>query len=257
MATSSDVSVEREVNVRGNRIQYLEKGEGETLCYLHGAGGLAKWRPFQEALSERFRVVAIEHPGFGESERPEWVSNMDDLSFFYLDILDALEIENTHLIGHSLGGWLAAEISARYPHRVRKLILLDAAGLWVEDAIMPDIFIMTDEETSGLMYYDPDSLPEGPEEDFVMQARAKAMTARLAWNPRFHDPKLPNRLHRISAPTLIVWGEADGIIPIEHGRKYQELIAGASLEVIEQSAHQPHVEQPEAFVRLVTDFIRD
>lgn len=245
----------RWADVRGSRIRYHEKGEGQALLYLHGYNGMKAWASFQEILSQQFRVIAVEHPGFGESQRPDWVKTMDDLTFFYLDILDALKIDRAHVIGSSLGGWLAADLASRYSHRIDKLILVGAMGLHLLDPTYPDIYMISEEEHRELRYDDPKQTVE-EEASFLETARANTMTARLAWNPRFHDPKLKFRLHRLIAPTLLVWGESDGIVPLAYAHRYQQLIPHARLEIVARSGHVPQFEQPESFCSTVTEFLR-
>src|SRR5579883_2000121 len=96
------------VDIRGCRINLLRGGKGSPLLYLHGGGGGGIWLPFLDKLAQRFDVLAPEHPGFGRSDTPSWLDNLSDLAYFYLDVLEALELERVHLVGHSFGGWIAA-----------------------------------------------------------------------------------------------------------------------------------------------------
>ncbi|WP_180994219.1 alpha/beta fold hydrolase [Bacillus sp. Marseille-P3661] len=244
----------KKLNVNGNIIRYYEKGRGEALVYLHDYNGLKDWHPFQDELSNDFRVIAVEFPGFGESERPEWLKTMDDLSFYFLDILDALNLESVHLIGHSLGGWLAADLASRYSERVKSLVLLDAMGLYLNDVKYPDIYMISEEEHKGLRYYNSSKKLES-DLDFLELARAQAMTSRLAWTPRFHDPKLKYRLHRINVPTLLLWGEEDQIVPTEYAEEFKKYIPHAQVVYISESSHVPQVEQPEKIVKVMQLFL--
>ncbi len=248
---------ERELDVRGTRVHLQVGGDGPPLLFLHGAGGSA-WLPGLERLAERYRVYAPTHPGFGQSDnRDDWDS-IDDYVYHYLDLLDVLELDRVHLLGASLGGWLAAELAVGHSHRLRSLVLLNAAGLWVDEAPMTDIFIISPEEMNRLAWYDPSKAPPAPPstpESMVAQARARTTVARLAWNPYFHNPKLPGRLSRISVPTLIVWGANDGVIPLEHGKRYQELIPGSELVVIPECGHIVLREQPEAGAQAIVEFL--
>jgi pimeloyl-ACP methyl ester carboxylesterase len=245
------------VEVRGNLIHMFEGGEGEPLVILHGAGGGSDWLPYHKLLARSFHVYAPEHPGFGRSPRPDWVDTIEDLVYFYLDFLDTLGLERVHLLGHSLGGWIAAEIALRNSDRLHKVVLADAAGLYVEGHPVADVFAVAPEKMPELRYANPrtaESLPP-PDPDLVI--RNQAMTARLAWNPRFEDPKLPVRLYRVSVPTLVVWGDSDRMIPIEHGHKYAELIPHARFTVIKDAGHAAYAEQPEDFAKTVTEFLKE
>ncbi|HLH21575.1 MAG TPA: alpha/beta fold hydrolase [Chloroflexota bacterium] len=245
------------VEVRGTRVQLQTEGEGPPLVFLHGAGGGA-WLPGLTQLAERFRVYAPVHPGFGQSDdRPDW-DQLDDYVFHYLDFLDTLGLDRVHLAGASLGGWLAATFAVSHAHRLRTLTLLDAAGLWLDEAPMADLFLLPPEELAKLMWHDPSRAPTPPPptpETMLMQAKASTTVARLAWKPFFHNPKLPGRLGRINVPTLILWGASDRLIPIEHGRRYQELIPGAELIVIPEAGHSILREQPERGAQAIIDFI--
>jgi pimeloyl-ACP methyl ester carboxylesterase len=245
------------IEARGTRVQLLSDGQGPPLVFLHGAGGGA-WLPGLARLAERFHVYAPVHPGFGQSDdRPEW-DRIDDYVFHYLDVLDTLGLERVHLAGASLGGWLAATFAVGHSHRLRTLTLLDAAGLWLDEAPMADLFLLPQEELTKLMWHDPSRAPTPPPptpESLLAQATASTTVARLAWHPFFHDPKLPTRLARIDVPTLILWGASDRLIPVEHGRRYQELIPGAELQVIPEAGHAVLREQPERSAQAIADFI--
>src|ERR1700729_3733858 len=116
--------------VRGCRIRLMRGGAGSPLVVLHGASG-ANVLPFMQQLAQKFDVIAPEHPGFGESDTPDWLDNIHDLAFFYLDVLEQLKLEGAHLVGNSLGGWIAAELAVRNTSRLASLTLCDAAGLYV------------------------------------------------------------------------------------------------------------------------------
>ncbi len=244
-----------ELYIDGKKIRYQEKGEGEPLLFLHDYNGVNDWHKFQELLSSTYRVIAIELPGYGESERPEWLSKMDDVSFYLLDILDELMLENVHIIGHSLGGWLAADFASRYAEKVKSLILVDSMGLYRTDLKIPDIYMISNEEHENLRYFNLDNKAER-ELEFLELARAQAMTSRLAWSPRFHDPKLKYRLHRINAPTLILWGKEDKILSPLYAEEFKKYIKHAQIAFIEESSHVPHLEQPESFVDIASAFLK-
>src|ERR1700749_4307996 len=103
--------------INGTELNVYEAGSGETLLFLHGAGG-SNWSPLLQHLAEKHRVLAPEHPGFGRSQIPDWMLGIGDLAYFYLDFLETLDLTNVHLVGHSLGGWAAAEIAVRNTSRL-------------------------------------------------------------------------------------------------------------------------------------------
>src|SRR3984893_17997779 len=124
------------INVRGTRIRILRGGSGPPLVFLHGASGHVGWLPFLERLSQRFDVIAPEHPGFGRSDDPPWLDRPSDLAYFYLDLMERLKLEDTHLIGTSLGGWIAAELAIRQTARLARLSILSPGGITAEGARM-------------------------------------------------------------------------------------------------------------------------
>jgi pimeloyl-ACP methyl ester carboxylesterase len=248
-----------EVAVRGCRVRLMRGGAGSPLFILHGAGGAA-WLPFMQALATQFEVIAPEHPGFGESATPDWLDNVHDLAYFYLDTLQQLKLDGVHLVGLSLGGWIAAELAVRSTHRLASLTLAGAAGLYVDGVEQMDPFLRTEEQRLRDCIFDQKKADEivaralRPEmEDMAL--RNRATVAKLSWQPRSHDPHLRKWLHRIDVPTLLVWGEHDRMFPIAHGRAYQELIPAAKLVVVPKCGHLPQIEQPERFTGEVESFI--
>ena len=247
------------VRVADCAVNVMRGGKGAPLLFLHGAGGVSVWLPFMEALSERYDVIVPDHPGFGRSDRPEWLDQLSDLAYFYLDFIEALGLDRVHLVGHSLGGWIAAEIAVRSTRRLRTLTLVGAAGLHVNGVPKGDIFLWSPEERARNRFVDQRLAEQRlamtmTEEQADIAIKNELTTADLAWQPRFHDPQLRKWLHRIDLPTLIVWGDNDKIFPKAYGEAYHRLIKGSRLEVLPACGHLPQVEKMDAFVDLVTHF---
>jgi len=244
----------------GCKIRLMRAGQGAPLLFLHGGGGAPVWLPFMESLSQRFDVIVPEHPGYGASDSPDWLDNVGDLAYFYLDVIDALKLSRLHLVGTSLGGWIAAEIAVRSCASLATLTLSAAVGIHVKGVRKGDLFMWSREQLVRNLYHDQ-KLAEAalaqPVTDDAMMAHAKNQlaSAKLGWHPRLYNPDLPKWLHRISVPTLLVWGDDDKLVPLPHGPAYAALIPGARLHVIESCGHVPHVERADAFVTAVTDFI--
>ena len=254
---------EQLVEVRGARIRVLRAGSGEPLVYLHSILGEVAWLPFFDILSRNFTVYVPAHPGFAGSEGIEHTDTVHDMVFHYADLLDELGLEKPHIVGLCLGGWLAAELAVHYAHRVRKLVLIDAMGLVVAGQPIPDIFAANPSETRSLMFMKPDSelahsfVSDAPSAEMLdLMLTSRQASARVAWNPYLHDPKLRDRLYRIKAPTLILWGEADHLIPLEHGRLYEEKMKGARLSIVKGCGHLPPLEKPDDTARYVIEFLR-
>ena len=142
----------RLIEVDGRKVELITGGEGEPLLFLHGGERSTASSAFLEELAKTFHVYAPVHPGFGESERPASFDSIDDLIYHYLDLLDVLELEKTHLVGHSFGGWIAAELSAGHRHRIEKLVLMNALGIKVENVTLANVFMMPIAKMLELFY---------------------------------------------------------------------------------------------------------
>jgi pimeloyl-ACP methyl ester carboxylesterase len=245
--------------VRGCRIRLMRAGAGDSLIYLHGASGAA-WLPVLQKLSEKYDVIAPEHPGFGESDTPDWLDTIHDLAYFYLDVFDQLKIRGAHLVGNSLGGWLAAEIAVRNTSHLASVTLCNAAGLYVPGAKQTDSFMMSEEQRLREFFYDTKMAEDmvarvmhPDREDTVLKNRATV--AKLSWQPRAHDPHLPKWLHRIDVPTLVVWGDHDKAFPNEHAQAYHQAIPGSKLVMIPKCGHVPQIEKPDEFIAALESFL--
>ena len=238
---------ETTIEAGGQKLRLFEAGSGAPVLFLHGAGGL-NWYPMLEKLSADWRVIAPEHPGFGRSSMPEWLAGVGDLAFFYLDVLATLGLDQVHLVGHSIGGWTAAEIAIRNTARLKSLALLAPAGVASPDEPYGDIFLWTPEEHARNSFFEPALGEErvralaDADIDSLLQNRAAA--ARLAWTPRLHNPQLRYWLHRIDVPTLLVWGTEDRVCPFSCHQTYMRGIPGAELFALPRSGHALHSERP-------------
>ncbi len=249
---------ETTITVSGATIRLFRGGNGAPLVFLHGAGGHTGWRPFMETLSREFDVIAPEHPGFGQSDDPPWLDTVADLAYFHLDLLAALGLDRVHLMGTSLGGWIAAEMAVRNTARLQSLTLVCAVGVTANGEPIPDIFRMPVEENLRRYFADPEMatrrLADLGRGDQSIVAKNRATVVRLAYDPRFHNPHLPKWLHRIDVPTLLVWGARDGLVPPEFGDAYHALIPGSRLVVLDGAGHAPFDEQEAAFLAAFREF---
>ncbi|HXP75790.1 MAG TPA: alpha/beta fold hydrolase [Stellaceae bacterium] len=248
------------LRVAGCGVSVKRAGKGPPLLFLHGGGGAPRWLPFMARLAERFDVIVPEHPGFGRSETPEWLDTIGDLAFFYLDFIRQLELERVHLVGSSMGGWIAAELAVRSTHDLASLALIAPVGIRVKGAQKADIFLWSHEQLTRNLFADPGfaevilKMPVTEEEQDQRLKNALAM-AKLGWQPRLYNPHLAKWLHRIAVPTLICWGDSDRLIPPAYGPAFRDLIPGSRLQVFERCGHLPHAECGEKFVRTLTQFI--
>jgi len=248
---------EKLLDIAGVKTHVLDGGAGDPLVYLHGAGSPGLWNVWHDALAEGHRVIAPSHPGFGDSERPEWLMGIDDMVFFYLDFLDALGLDRVSLVGSSVGGWIAAELATVQPQRVARLVLTAAAGLYTPELPLADMFLAAPEELRSLLYHEPEAFP-APEITLELMRRmhrGQVTMARIAWSPYLHNPKLARRLARVRAPTLLVWGESDRLIPPGYAELYRKLLPDARTAYIPRCGHNVIVERPREFAAVVAEFL--
>ena len=241
------------LDVQGVKLSLHRAGKGETLLLLHGANGSASWLPVFEELSKKFHVILPDHPGFGDTPPPDWMDNISDMAYFYLDVIDALGLDNFHIAGHSMGGWVAAEIGVRDGHRIKSLILISAAGIWVNGTPMGDLFAWSPQETTHKVFAQPAIIKkmlahQPSEEELDVIINNRQMAARLCWAPRLHNPDLKKWLHRLTMPTLILWGDSDGIFPEPYAHAYHGLIPGSELEIYKNCGHVPMLEARDDFL---------
>lgn len=262
-------------NWQGAQVRLVELGDGPPLLYLHGLvdlnGCSREALPFHELLAAERWVLAPALPGCAGSEGIERIHGIDDLEFYILDCIDALELRRPALVGNCLGGWLAAELAVRHSHRFSSLTLINPFGLRVASAPTADFF-MAWQRVDGIKHHDfrslffaqpesplahawfPDAKP-GPEAE-ILRYRALTLAARIGWVPPYcYNPKLRDRLRRIELPTLVVWGAENQLLSTAHGEAYAEAIPGAWLETIPSAGHAVIAEQPAAVADLLQGFV--
>jgi pimeloyl-ACP methyl ester carboxylesterase len=240
-------------------------GSGPPLLYLHAAAGPI-WDPFVEGLCERYTVYAPHHPGTGETVRESIyaVESLWDLLLIYDEILDALNLSTVRVVGTSFGGMMACEIAAHRPERVTKLITLDPIGLWRDDAPVAQYMLMTPEQLVTTLYKHLDSpavqaalqMPSDPKQVAVATADlvwALGATGKFVWP--IPDKGLKKRLHRVKAPTMIVWGEDDALISPVYAEEFAARIANSRIEIIKDCGHVPQVERLEVLGPMVKGFL--
>jgi pimeloyl-ACP methyl ester carboxylesterase len=239
-------------------------GTGAPLLFLHGAGGIEQWLPFFDVLAGRHTVMVPEHPGFGGSDNPPFIRNVADVAMYYLDFLDGLAsstAEKIHLVGHSLGGWIAAELATRNCSHLKSLALLAPAGIRVKGFPSGDNFIWSPEEAARNLVHDEAyaeraiaaaAAANEAEADRALVNRYAA--ARLAWEPRWFSPALERWLHRIKVPTLVLWGAEDKLLPPRYAEVWRAAVPGAKVETIPACGHLLHVEKAEVVANRVLAF---
>jgi len=249
------------LTVHGCRIAIRRQGLGPSLLALHGMDGASGFGPLTERLGARFSVVVPSHPGYDASDTPEWLDGISDLANFYLEMIDRLELRNLHLVGTSVGGWIAAEIAVRNSTRLASLTLVAAAGVRASGVTMGDPFLWSPEAQIRNLVYDQaiasaqlQSLV--PEDELDRRLKNRFTSAKLVWNPRFYSPELQKWLSRVRIPTAIIWGANDKLFPVEQAHEFKRLIPHSTLSIVPQCGHLVHVEKPEELSALIFNFIR-
>ena len=254
----------RSTKVFGQTIKYYDVGQGSPLLLIHGIGGDAdEWAFCFEPLSATHRVIALDLLGFGRSGKPLIDYTIAGFVEVLERFLQALELERISLVGESLGGWIAATFALRFPEQVEKLILVDAAGVWGDMAGLPiDMRVSTRahlKEIFELVFYDPrlasEQLIDLAYELHLERGDSYTIDSLLR-NLKSGRERLDEEIGEMKVPTLVIWGEDDRMIPIEVGRRLQQLISGAKLEVIPECGHLPALEKPGEFVRAVIEFLK-
>jgi len=245
-------------------------GGPAPLVYLHSAQGEGPGMALLEELAQTRRVVAPMFPGFGASEGLGDIDDIEDAAFHLLDVLDRLDLRSCDLVGSSLGAWMAAELAVRWPGRVRRMVLVNPVGLYLEGAPITEIFGRALSELADELFADPeypvaqlmramDGMEADPSQIPFELVRpilqAQAATAKVGWNPYLHDPKLLGRLHRVTAPTLLVHARKDGIVPRAHAEAYVSAIPHANLIDLDDAAHMAALERPDEVAKLVLEHL--
>ena len=250
------------IAIAGVDLDIFEAGEGPPLLFLHSAQGFAPEHPYVAPLSARHRFIAPSHPGFGKSSLPDWIDAVDDIAYIYLELLDHLNLQQVDLIGCSIGGWVAAELATKAPERVHRLVMVGPVGVKtgpLDRLDIPDVFAIPQSDLESLLFHDPARMRLEPsrltDEQLAISVRNRETLALLAWEPYMHNPKLPHRLHRVTAPTLFVRGASDGLVSAAYIDSYARLLPNARTATIAAAGHAPQVEQPEAFARTVLAFL--
>jgi pimeloyl-ACP methyl ester carboxylesterase len=254
------------IDLLGQTHSTREGGSGETVLLLHGAGGNMAMFPeghpasFLSQLSAEMRVLAPEHPGYGPKERPTWLDNIHDLAYFYLDYLSKRDLSKVHVVGMSLGGWLALEMAVRDCSRFASLTLVGSAGIHVKGVPKGDMFLWSPQEAAKRLLRNPSAVErmlasQVPPDRQMEHLRNLETTALLGWDPRFYDPHLSKWLHRVRVPTHIIWAEHDEVFPLPYAHAFVEHIPSSKLTIIPDCGHLAHIDRPDALRQAIVGFV--
>lgn len=254
----------REIDVRGRRVVLFEAGSGEPLVYLHGLadvhGVAGDLLPFHRGLAQDRRLIAPAHPACNGSAEFMQGNRVEDFLFHYYELFDALKLDRFALVGHCVGGWLAAEYAVRNPDRVTRLALIGATGLFVSGEHIGDIF-MNSNPNNGTSFASlrhmlfagkdsPEALRRYPDgrgdtEDEMRRYGMLRFGSAIGFRPPYlYNRTLVDRLYRATMPSAAIWGAEDHMVPVAHGRAYADKLGNASLTLIAGAGHAVHLEKP-------------
>ncbi len=250
---------------RGIKSRLLEGGAGAPLVYFHGAGGLYEDEPLLESLAGSYHVYAPEWPGYGEQEGEGLLEDMLDFTLHGWDVVDALDLERPHVLGHSMGGMIAAEMAAVSPGSLAKLVLIAPAGLWIDEHPIPDLFAMLPFELAAALFKDPKQgeafLTRGVDfsnmdalKTFLVANARRLGTAGKILFP-IPNRRVSKRLYRLVNDTLVVWGRDDAFIPPPYAERWQELLPNGRLAWIEDAGHMVPYEQTASCAAAIQSFL--
>lgn len=249
-------------NIAGVDLEIVQRGAGPDLLFLHAGEDLSAQRPWIDRLSERHRVIAPSHPGFGGSRLPDWIGTVDDISYLYLDLADKLKLDGATLVGCSFGGWIAAEMLVRSTARFSRVVLACPLGIKVSQHDVRDIadmHAMTRADFLAQAWADPSrgEIDMAALQDAELRGLVSGREALclFGWRPYMHNPRLRAWLHRIDRPTLLMWGAADRILSPAYRAGWAEALPQAKSITIADAGHFPHQEQPDRFAAAIREFV--
>jgi pimeloyl-ACP methyl ester carboxylesterase len=248
------------VEIQGLKLELVVKGQGAPLLFLHGMDGIESCARLVDLLARDFTVYAPSHPGFGVSELPRAFSTIDDLAYFYLDLLDHFDLQGVTVVGFSLGGWIAAEILVKDANRVARLVLGAPLGLRTAErrkSQVTDLFTIDPREVAATLQVTPaaqNNLAGLPESVLERIARNAEAVCLFGWSPYLYNPKLHLRLHRIRAPTVLLWGENDRLAPLDYAKGFLAELKQAQFETLPGCGHRIYVDCPDAAAARIVSF---
>ena len=263
MSTGSSIWTEGKTEIAGTGLHVIQGGNGDPILVLHDEKGQTSPLRYADSLAQDFSLHMPAHPGFGVTEQLDWVMSVRDLACWYLRVIEELGLERVNLLGFSLGGWIAAEMACQSPQSINKMALVAPTGIKPPKGDILDMFLIVAREYMEECFLDSNSTPEYsiayPEDADADQVEiweaSREESARLTWRPYMYHQALPYLLGRLKdLPTLLIWGEQDGVVPVSAGEAYRDAIQGAKLEIIPNCGHQPEMEKTDTFVSLVRNF---
>lgn len=250
---------ESALDVAGSKLHLARAGSGRPVVVLHHDIGSPDQLDFYDMLAARFDVLVPHHPGYGKSERPQWLRSVRDVAVIYQWLLSDLGVERASLIGLGYGGWIAAEMATMAPREFHRLVLVGAMGLKPPGGDILDQAILSYIDYARAGFHDQQAFArvygDVTTDQLVEWDICREMSFRIAWKPYMYNQTLPNLLGGVRAPALVVWGDDDKVVPMSAGERYAALLPQARFEIVQRAGHCVEMEQPEALAALVRPFI--
>jgi pimeloyl-ACP methyl ester carboxylesterase len=243
----------------GTKLHLARAGSGRPVVVLHHDIGSPQRLDFYDELADRFNVLVPHHPGYGKSERPQWLRSVRDIAVIYQSLLAELSVERPSLIGLGFGGWIAAEMATMAPRDFHRVVLVGAMGLKPPDGDILDQAILSYLDYARAGFHDQAAFAkiygDVSTDQLVEWDLCREMCFRIAWKPYMYSQTLPHLLAGVHSPALVVWGDDDKVVPRSAGERYAALLPKARFEIVRDAGHCVEMEQPAELVRLVSSFI--
>jgi pimeloyl-ACP methyl ester carboxylesterase len=249
------------VELAGVKLHLARAGSGRPVLVLHHDIGSPDRLTFYDELANRFDVLVPHHPGYGKSERPQWLRSVRDVGVIYQSMLSDLAVDRVSLIGLGFGGWIAVEMAMMAPRDFHRLVLVGAMGLKPPEGDILDQAIVSYLDYARAGFHDQAAFAniygDVSTDQLVEWDLCREMCFRIAWKPYMYSQTLPHLLGGVRAPALVVWGDDDKVVPKSAGERYAALLPKARFETVRTAGHCVEMEQPRALARLVIGFIEE
>ena len=250
---------ETALELAGTKLHLARAGSGRPVLVLHHDIGSPQRLDFYDELADRFDVLVPHHPGYGKSERPQWLRSVRDVAVIYQSLLAELSVERPSLLGLGFGGWIAAEMATMAPRDFHRVVLVGAMGLKPSDGDILDQAIVSYLDYARAGFHDQAAFAkvygDVSTDQLVDWDLCREMCFRIAWKPYMYSQTLPHLLAGVRSPALVVWGDDDKVVPRSAGERYAALLPKARFEIVRDAGHCVEMEQPAELVGLVSSFI--
>ena len=250
-----------EIEIAGTRMHVARAGSGRPVLVLHHDTGSPDRLDFYDALANRFEVLVPHHPGYGKSERPQWLRSVRDVAVMYQWLLSDLGIDRPSVVGLGFGGWIAAEMATMAPDRLHRLALVGAMGLKPPEGDILDQAILSYLDYARAGFHDQQAFAgvygDVSTDQLVEWDICREMCFRIAWKPYMYSQTLPHLLGGVKAPALVIWGDDDKVVPKSAGELYAAALPNARFEIVRACGHCAEMEQPDLLAPLIGGFIAE